>query len=89
MDGGRLLVAQVKRDTPAFRAGLNVDDELVAIDGVRVRADRLDERLEQYSPCDSVSVLVARRDRLFPIDVTLEAEPAKSWPLPLPLPSDF
>jgi predicted metalloprotease with PDZ domain len=81
MDGGRLLVAQVKRDTPAFSAGLNVDDEFLAIDGVHVRADRLDERLEQYSPGDRVSVLVARRDRLFPIEVTLEAEPLKSWRL--------
>ena len=81
MDGGRLLVAQVKRDTPAFRAGLNVDDELVAIDGVRVRADRLDERLEQYSPGDRISVLVARRDRLLSLDVTLEVESAKSWRL--------
>jgi predicted metalloprotease with PDZ domain len=35
VDSGRLLVAQVKRDTPAFRAGLNVDDEIVAIDQVR------------------------------------------------------
>jgi predicted metalloprotease with PDZ domain len=81
MDGGRLLVAQVKRDTPAFRAGLNVDDELVALDGVRVRADRLDERLEQYSPGDRISVLVARRDRLLSLDVTLDVEPAKSWRL--------
>ena len=37
IDAGRLIVAQVKRDTPAFGAGLNVDDEIVAIDQVRVR----------------------------------------------------
>jgi predicted metalloprotease with PDZ domain len=81
MEGGRLLVAQVKRDTPAFSAGLNVDDEIVAIDQVRVRADRLDERLEQYSPGDRVSMLVARRDRLLSLDVVLAAEPLRSWRL--------
>ena len=81
MDGGRLIVAQVKRDTPAFSVGLNVDDEIVAIDEVRVRADRLDERLEQYSPGDRVSVLVARRDRLLSLDVVLDAEPLRSWRL--------
>jgi len=32
IDGGRLVVAQVKRGTPAHEAGLNVDDEIVAID---------------------------------------------------------
>ena len=36
VDAGRLLVAQVRRHTPAFSAGLNVDDEIVAIDEIRV-----------------------------------------------------
>jgi predicted metalloprotease with PDZ domain len=80
-DAGRLLVSQVRRGTPAFSAGLNVDDEIVAIDEVRVRADRLDERLEQYAPGDRVAVLVARRDRLLSLDVTLGAEPPRTWRL--------
>ena len=81
IDAGRLLLAQVKRDTPAFCAGLNVDDEIVAIDQVRVRSDRLDERLEQYAPGDRVAVLVARRDRLISIDLVLGAEPPRTWRL--------
>ena len=81
IDAGRLIVAQVKRDTPAFGAGLNVDDEIVAIDQVRVRTDRLDERLEQYAPGDRISLLVARRDRLLSLDVVLGAEPPRTWRL--------
>ena len=81
IDADRLLIAQVKRDTPAVSAGLNVDDEIVAIDQVRVRADRLDERLEQYAPGDRISMLVARRDRLLSLDVVLGAEPARAWRL--------
>jgi predicted metalloprotease with PDZ domain len=81
LDSGRLLVAQVKRNTPAFAGGLNVDDEIVAIDQVRVRADRLDERLDQYAPGDRISMLVARRDRLLSLDVTLDAEPQRTWRL--------
>jgi predicted metalloprotease with PDZ domain len=81
IDAGRLLVAQVKRDTPAFAAGVNVDDEILAIDHVRVRADRLDERLEQYAPGNRVMLLVARRDRLLSLDVVLGAEPARTWRL--------
>ncbi len=46
-----------------------------------VRADRLDERLEQDAPGNRVAVLVARRDRMLSIDVTLAAEPTKSWRL--------
>jgi predicted metalloprotease with PDZ domain len=86
VDAGRLLVAQVRRNTPAFTAGLNVDDEIVAIDEVRVRTDRLDERLEQYAPGDRVAMLVARRDRLLSLPVTLGAEPPRSWRLEMAQP---
>lgn len=64
-DGGRLVVSQVRRGTPALAAGVNVDDEILAIDDVRVRNDGLVSRLEQYRPGDRISLLVARRDRLF------------------------
>ena len=49
-DAGRLMITSVRRGTPGIDAGLNVDDEIVAIDGVRVRAEGLTTRLEQYSP---------------------------------------
>jgi predicted metalloprotease with PDZ domain len=84
-DGGRLVITSVRRDTPAITAGLNVDDEIIAIDDVRVRADGLAARLDQYKPGDKISVLVARRDRLMKIDVTLGPEPGRAWRLePLP-----
>jgi predicted metalloprotease with PDZ domain len=88
-DGGRLIVSQVRRETPAHESGLNVDDEIVAVDDVRVRADALGARLEQYRPGDKVSVLVARRDRLIRIDVTLGTDPGRAWRLePLPAATD-
>jgi predicted metalloprotease with PDZ domain len=83
IDNGRLLVAQVQRDSPADVAGLNVDDEILAIDDFRVRADRLDNRLEQYQRGDKVAFLVARREQLVRIPVTFGAEPAKGWRLEL------
>jgi predicted metalloprotease with PDZ domain len=84
-----LIVSQVRRDTPAIAAGLNVDDEIVAIDDVRVRADGLQARLDQYQPGDVISLVVARRDRLMRLDATLAEQPAKAWRLePLPGASD-
>ncbi len=80
-DAGRLIVTQVRRGTPAFDAGLNVDDEIVAVDDVRVRGDGLTTRLDQYKPNDHVTVLVARRDRLTRLPVTLGAEPGRAWRL--------
>jgi len=80
-DAGRLLISQVRRDGPAFKAGLNVDDEILAIDNFRVRADRLEDRLQQYRPGEQVSVLVARREQLLRLAVTFDREPARSWRL--------
>jgi hypothetical protein len=80
-DGGRLVVTQVRRGTPAHGAGLNVDDEILAIDDFRVRADALDRRLDQYSAGRAVTLLVARRDELLRIPMTLGREPADTWRL--------
>ena len=80
-DAGRLVITSVRRGTPGLDAGLNVDDEIIAIDDVRVRADGLAARLEHYRPGDKIAVLVARRDRLMKIDVTLGPEPGRAWRL--------
>lgn len=80
-DAGRLVVSQVRRGTPAHQAGLNVDDEIVAMDGIRVRPDQFDARLEQYRAGEGAAVLVARRDRLQTVDVIFGAEPARQWRL--------
>jgi predicted metalloprotease with PDZ domain len=81
VDGGRVLVSHVRRDTPAHAEGLNVDDEIVAIDEVRVRAETLASRLERYAPGDRATLLVGRRERLIPLDVTLVPEPGRPWRL--------
>ena len=79
VDNGRLLVSSVRRDTPAVAAGLNVDDELLAIDEFRVRADQLNARLDQYKAGDKVTLLVARRDQLLRLELEFGAEPARQW----------
>jgi predicted metalloprotease with PDZ domain len=89
IDAGRLLVTQVRRGTPALAAGLNVDDEILAIDDIRVRPDGLPARLEQYKPGDRVSLLVARRDKIIRLDATLGADPGRPWRLEVvPAPTD-
>jgi len=80
-DAGRLVVSQVRRDGPAAAAGVNVDDEIIAIDDFRVRADQLTQRLDQYKPGDKVRLLVARRDQLITHELVLGSEPARQWRL--------
>ena len=78
-DAGRLVVTQVRRGTPAFAAGLNVGDEILAMNGFRVRADQLTARLGQYQPGDEVALLVARRDELLTIETAFGTEPPRRW----------
>jgi predicted metalloprotease with PDZ domain len=80
-DAGRLVVSLVRRGSPASEAGLNVDDEILAIGDFRVRADRLETRLDQYRPGDRVTVLVARRELLTRLDLTFGTEPSRGWRL--------
>jgi len=61
---GRLYVAHVVRDGPAARAGVAVGDEILAFDEDRIPPHGLLERLRGHRPGETVSLLVARRDRL-------------------------
>ena len=83
VDAGRLIASGVRRGTPAIAAGLNVDDEILAVDGVRVRSDGLAARLAQYRAGDKVEILVARRDRLITLTATLGSAPGSAWQLEL------
>ena len=80
-DGERLVVSEVRRDTPGFNAGFNVGDEILAIDDYRVRAGDWARRLRLYRSGEETSVLVARRERLVRLDVTFGARPEAPWDL--------
>ena len=81
IDAGRLLVENVPRGTPAFQGALNPGDEIVAIDDFRVLPDQFDKRLESYPPGQKVTLVVARREELKRLTVTLGEEPPDRWTL--------
>ena len=81
VDNGRLVVTEVRRGTPAHAAGVAVEDEILALDDYRVPPDRLPERLKAYRPGDSVTLLVARRERLVRLDAQLGRDPGEGWRL--------
>lgn len=73
-------VRRVKRGTPAFVAGLNVNDEILAIDGYRNSAG-LDDLLEKFRPEQEVTITISRRGRLRELKASLATEPEKTWTL--------
>ncbi len=78
---GRNVITGLRRGTPAYDAGFNVDDEIIAVNGYRVRAEQWPSHLENYKPGATVQVLIARRDKLMTIPLTLAADQPQSWTL--------
>lgn len=78
---GKLVVTEVPRGTPAFEAGLNAEDEIIATDEYRVDPEKFAERLENYRPGAALELLVARREKMMVLSVVLGDEPAKVWEL--------
>jgi predicted metalloprotease with PDZ domain len=74
-DGGRLLVTGVRAGTPAAVSGVSPDDEILAIGGYRVRAEQLEARLDVHRPGEALPLLVARRERLIELRITLGEAP--------------
>ena len=78
---GRVVITQVRRGTPAFDAGLQVGDELVAIDGWRVPAEGPGDLLSALRPGQAVTVTVSRRGALRALPATLGVPPDDTWTL--------
>lgn len=81
VQAGRVIVIQVKRGTPAYEAGVNVGDELIALGDYRVPPDGWKERLKAYRPGQRDSLLVARRERLMRLPVVFGEKPRLYWKL--------
>ncbi|MFC5408280.1 M61 family metallopeptidase [Larkinella bovis] len=75
---GKLTVSSVRRDSPAWINGLNVNDEILAIDNVRVGND-LERVLEAYQPGATISVLVNRTGQLKTLAVSLTGNPLAAF----------
>jgi predicted metalloprotease with PDZ domain len=69
----RAIVRRVTAGSAAYAAGLDLGDELLALNDVRVRANDLSERLKEYKPGDKVTLTVFRNDQLRQFEITLQA----------------
>jgi len=76
--GGQPKIQNVVPESPAFRAGLDLDDILLAFDGRRVDSSNLNMLLKEFAPGDTLRVTVFHRDRLRTVPVILaKARPGK------------
>ncbi len=86
-EGGETRVRSVTRGSSAYAAGLEVGDELVALDGHRVNSGIRAARLADYAPGDTVRLTLFRDEREKTLRVPLTAllpPPATVVPLDRP-----
>lgn len=76
---GKLIAADVVWDSPAMHSGLSAEDEIIALDGVRVNFRTIDEILRQRKPADKIRVLISRGDRTREIEVVLGKRPERRF----------
>ena len=87
-NNGKELIKFVEVDSPAQIAGIDAEDELLAIDGIKVTANQLNERLRNYQPEDTIEITVFHQDELRNYSVTLaEPHPYKYDVVPVEKPS--
>ena len=88
--GGSAIVSTVEPDSPASLAGLSVQDEILAVDGMRVTPRSLPGILAARKPGDRIEVLYARRGTVGKTAVALgkKTEPTyRITPLEAPTPA--
>lgn len=78
---GREVIQFVEAESPAWVVGIDPGDELLAIDGVRVNAEQLGDRLRDYAPGDRIALSVFHGDELRTYGVTLASPQALRYTL--------
>lgn len=77
---GKITITSVKPNSPGYDVGLNIDDEVIAINGFRLTRS-VDSRLSQYDVGDKIDVLIARRGKLINLEVEVGYLESESWRL--------
>ena len=65
------VIKFVAAESPAAQGGIDANDLLLAIDGIRVNANSLNERLKDYQANNTIQVTVFHQDELKTLPVTL------------------
>ncbi len=75
--GDRVIAKAVTLDGPAYKAGLNAGDEILAINGMRVLKDRFNDFGKYLRVNETYSVLVSRLGHLQTINLNVGIVPPK------------
>ena len=78
-ENGKEMIKFVAANSPAQLAGISPDDELLALDGIRVTAEQLPERLKDYQANDMIELSVFHQDVLKTVQLQLAISPPSRY----------
>jgi len=80
-ENSKTIVKFVETGSPAQKAGIDPEDELLAIEGIRVNGEQLLERLKDYQPGNTISISLFHQDQLRTVSVVLGQPKPNSYKL--------
>ena len=78
--GDSMIVSSVAPNSPAYKAGIQTDDELIAVNDFRLNG-RISGRLKQFEIGEPLEILLSRRGELLRIEVVPVAKTKFDWNL--------
>ncbi len=85
----RLIVKSVPTETPAYEQGLNYNDQIVAVDGLRANLQFLNTYLGEKKVGDKITLTVFRFDELKDIEIKLGGKGSANYRIiPVSNPTD-
>ncbi len=78
-DGDRFTITSLAQGTPAYEQGLNVNDQIVAVDGHRASQSFLNTYLGEKKPGDKINLTIFRFDTIREIEIMLGGRGAPSY----------
>ncbi len=76
---GRTVVRTVVASSPAYEAGLDVGDQLLALDSLRIRSFEFNRRIAEYKPGDTIGLTVFHGNILREFRITLVRNPVPAY----------
>jgi len=80
-ENNREVIQFVAAESPAALVGIDAKDELLAIDGIKIDAKSLNERLKDYQAGDTIQIVLFHQDELQTLCVTLDKPQSNSYEL--------
>ena len=74
LNNGRLIVSRVERGNSAYKHGINVNDEIIAIDNYRIADNDLTTIVKHHKAGDEIVITVSRDGIMMDIRVTLSKD---------------